>query len=623
MQRGRRVARTATLTALVALGTTFFINPDLFSSQLRMPSAEERAEAKKLRKKNQSKKPKRRLTKQDIERLAKLRESRARKHMMEILRRLEQRIVIAEKKEAEVTAKFRKDPRLFSSLRNLIPRHAIKLNEHLGKDRQRWDQSAEGGHRDRKQYLQLSRLFQPSWNLLTLGRQYQHTPTPDKLDTILSNTRLLESNLKKESFKKLGLSIEKQTHRYLKSVADNARAIKTQDRDLAVRGFAQPEDHPLTQSQRRDFNRTISPMTMARLHELSQEMATHYVNLMGDVEAGKLADVANIPLPEALDRLAHQPFAEDDLQEPLKQNTPENTDELDEFSAALNEAQISAERALTEAGGKVPGKNGEDKKKSDSDKSGSAEEGKGPFGSGGGNGTENTSQQGAPSARGQRSQEQILRSLALESGLGAAQDRSRQITVNKKKVLANVLPGRRFSANSPRKGYLFIDTWHIIGPWDATAAQFKKIDFSTIYPPETRLNLDATYTTGKTHRVYDDERGYSGKDKLSGRLTWQFYQSPTVEVRIPREQLANDALYFAYTEVFFEQEMTMNLAIASDDAARIRVNGQIVFEDTGLSPYAISEQVRRVKFKKGINKILVRLVNGPGPCRFSLLLTPQ
>lgn len=622
MQRGRKVARTTTLATLAALAILFFINPDLFTSHLKMPSAEERAEVKKQRKKKQNKKPKRRLTKKDIQRLAKLREKRARKHMMEILHRLEKRIVIAEQKEAAVTAKFRKSPNIFPSLQKLIPSHIFKFQNRLDKDIWNWSTLEKGNLGSQT----VTTLIRTSWAIRTQGLGYQNAPSPDKLDAIISSTSLLESTLSGAALQHPKFRIEKQTHRYLKSIKKNSRAIKTQNRDLAVRGFACPEDHPLNSSQRQRFNQTLTPMSMARLHQLSQEMATHYTNLMGDVDAGKLAEIANIPFPQAIEKLAHQPYSENDLQIPLNQKTPENIDQLDDFTSALNEARISAERALEEAGGKAPNQNNgnhnDNEIKKSNDQSDVAKQGDGPLSSGGGKGTEISKNKGPQTTLGQHTREQIWRSLALESSLGASQDRTREITVDKKKVLANVIPGRRFSTNSARKGYLFIDTWHIIGPWNATANRHQKIDFSTIYPPETRLNLDAVYTTGKTHRIYDDERGYAGKDKLSGRLTWKFYQSPTVEVRIPREQLANDALYFAYTEVFFEQAMTMNLAIASDDAARIRLNGQIVFEDTGLSPYTISEQVRRLTFKKGVNKILVRLVNGPGPCRFSLLLSP-
>ncbi|QQL44748.1 hypothetical protein [Sulfuriroseicoccus oceanibius] len=226
---------------------------------------------------------------------------------------------------------------------------------------------------------------------------------------------------------------------------------------------------------------------------------------------------------------------------------------------------------------------------------------------------------------GSLTKEHVLLSLGLRSELGAGQQAPHEITLNRDTILANAIPGRRFDPASTRKGYLYVDTWHIIGPWDVDGriGPYQRIDFSRIYPPEQDVNLDALYGSGKTHRVYDDERGYFGRDQLSGRLKWKFYQSPTVEVRIPREQLANDALYFAYTEVYCENDTVMNLAFASDDAARIRINGEIVFEDHLLSPYELSEEIRQVQFKKGYNKILVRLVNGPGPARFSMLLLPN
>lgn len=224
---------------------------------------------------------------------------------------------------------------------------------------------------------------------------------------------------------------------------------------------------------------------------------------------------------------------------------------------------------------------------------------------------------------GQRSRGGVTPGLQIGSGLNVSQDRTKQIMVDEQKVLANVLPGRRFSASTPRKGYLYIDTWHIIGPWDADSSGSRQMDFSKVYPPEKKLNLDAVYNGGKRKRIFDDERGYFGKSTLTGKLEWKFYQSPTVEVRIPRSQLAHDALYFAYTEIYCEQAMELNMAIASDDAARITVNKNVVFQDVGLSPYVISEKVKTVKFKKGVNKILVRLMNGGGPCRFSLLLLPK
>jgi hypothetical protein len=628
MRRGRKIARSATLVVLLAVGVTAMIHPDLFSAQLKMPTEEERENAKKQRKKNQNKKPQRRLSKLDVERLAKLREKRARKHLMEILRRLEERIVIAEKEEAAVTAQFRKDPRLFDSIKDLIVSHTKKFAQAMRKDVGSYTYPF---HRSKQPMNSVNRalIIAVSKMSRSLGstsiQKYAKSTSDDSLDDLIHDFSKMEALLADEKVVKMGFVPEKQTKRYLTSIKENAVAIKSNDRDRAVRGFAQPEDHPLNTSQRSALDRTLSPMSMAQLHQLSQDMATHYTNLMGDVDAGALAEAADIPFPEAVEKLAHQPFAADDMQELLDQEIPESVDGLDQFTDALNEGEISAEEALKKSGGETPMKPGE---RDPGDQDSKAEEAKpaeaeGDDGNGGGEGSENSSQPGPKSSKGQLTDEQVLRSLALESALGASQNRSREITVDKEKVIANVLPGRRFTADSARKGYLFIDTWHIIGPWEATANPYRKVEFSKVYPLEKKIDLDAIYTTGRTQCRYDDERGYAGRKTMTGRLKWHFYQSPTVEVRIPREQLAHDSLYFAYTEVYFEQDATMHLAIASDDAARIRVNGQLVFEDTGLSPYVISEQVRQVNFKRGINKILVRLVNGPGPCRFSLLLTPK
>lgn len=625
MQRGRRIARGCTLAALIGVGVTAVVNPGMFSSKLPMPTAEERDEAKKQRKKKKASKPKSRLTKKDIERLAKLRESKARKQMIEILVRLEKRIIIAEVEEARTTAKYRKSEGLFDSLANLLSEHVpefgTRAHREIGEYRVAFWRAKD---RDELRADAMTEALAHSIKNNVLVRTYRSSKAKSGLDAIQATAKQIESLLSR--LEEYDVVLKPQTLRYLKSILSNAEAISTENRDLAVRGFAQPEDHPLNKGQRKNVRATCKPMSMNQLHQLSQEMAAHYTNLMGDVEAGELAAATEISFPEALDKLAHEPFAKDDLKDSLDQSLPGTSDELEGYSDALNEAQASAARALREADGEVPGEEGKDGEGDEGeggDKSGDAEDGDGPFGSGGGNGTENSSEMGDPSGPGQRSKEAVWRSLALKSSLAAAQDRGRSVNVNSKQVLANVLPGRRFTSDSPRKGYLFIDTWHIIGPWDVSVPRHGEINFSRIYPVERKLDLDAVFTTGKTDRLFDDERGYAGKGTLNGRLTWQFYQSPTVEVRIPREQLANDALYFAYTEVFFEKPTVMNLAIGSDDAARIRVNGEVVFQDTGLSPYVIAEQVRQVKFKQGLNKILVRLVNGPGPCRFSLLLMPS
>lgn len=627
MQRGRKIARNCTLAVLLGVGLTAALKPSLFSTVLSFPTEEEREKAKSERKKKRSNKPKSRLTQKDIEKLAKLRKQRARKHLIEILVRLEARILIAEAKEKATTAAFREEANLFPALQRIVLQHAGQLSSQVAAQSNNAQAQMRNSGGYKKDVMRtLGAVHSQSYRVERSAQNYQKDPSAAKLAEVLSATRQIETLMGDQHLAGTSYDYSVQTRRYLTSILSNLKAIETQDRDFAVRGFAQPEDHPLDQSQRKNVRSAVSSMPTARLHQLSQEMAEYYSNLMGDVDAGELAKAAEIPFPEALEKLAHEPYAKDDLEDALKPDMPMNEEQLDTFTEGLEEGKGSAEKALEAAGGTVPGAPGDGPPGEDGlggDKSGDAEEGEGLFGSGGGNGTENSNKQGPPSSFGQITDEKILRSLALASDLSALQDR--EVAVDGNIIYAKVLPARRFAKNSKRKGSLFIDTWHIIGPWDAQVDHRKReINFSKIYGPERKLDLDAVYSTGKKARIYDDERGYGTRipEPMDGRLEWQFYQSPTVEVRIPHEQLANDATYFAYTEVFFEEETTLTVMIGTDDASAVRVNGKIISKDTGLSPYKAGEHSRKVTFKKGVNKILVRLVNGTGPCRFSLLLTP-
>ncbi|MEM7011655.1 MAG: hypothetical protein AAF585_09245 [Verrucomicrobiota bacterium] len=66
----------------------------------------------------------------------------------------------------------------------------------------------------------------------------------------------------------------------------------------------------------------------------------------------------------------------------------------------------------------------------------------------------------------------------------------------------------------------------------------------------------------------------------------------------------------------------MLIAIAGDDAARVWLNGEIIWQDEGLSPWKMGEGYRRVHFKQGYNAMLVRIENGPTNCVWSVLLCP-
>ncbi len=172
--------------------------------------------------------------------------------------------------------------------------------------------------------------------------------------------------------------------------------------------------------------------------------------------------------------------------------------------------------------------------------------------------------------------------------------------INFETVKAEALPGRRITGDSLRRGWLYVDTWYIIGPWE----NYGKIDWGNRHPPELEIDLARTYGGGKNNRD----------------LRWQFTQHPALRCDVPDEQ--TNSSYYAYTELYFDEPREMLVAMASNDAGKLWIDNQVIWEDSGLSHWNLDESFQRIHFKKGFNKILMRVENGPAYCQFSLLLCP-
>jgi hypothetical protein len=182
------------------------------------------------------------------------------------------------------------------------------------------------------------------------------------------------------------------------------------------------------------------------------------------------------------------------------------------------------------------------------------------------------------------------------------------INIPASKVMAQALPGQKFSKDSARHGWLYLDTWYIIGPWE----NFGKLDHRDIFPPELSIDFDAEYL-GKNQT--------SGPDKGKPmKLKWQFTQSGRIQVVPPDER--SNAVYYAYTEVHFEQDTDMLLAVASDDSSKLWINDIVVWDDKTHSDWRIGEGSRKVFFKKGYNRLLLRLENRGSETEFSVLICP-
>ncbi len=182
--------------------------------------------------------------------------------------------------------------------------------------------------------------------------------------------------------------------------------------------------------------------------------------------------------------------------------------------------------------------------------------------------------------------------------------RQAPVKISNERALTEAVPARIVRPGADRRGWLFIDTWYIIGPWGR-----QNPSLETPLPPETTVDLDATYT-GRTMR----------KTGEPAQLEWRFVQSNTVRVTPPDE--TTNAVYFAYTELYFEEETTALLAVSTDDWSKLWLNDSLILQDGKTSTWTLSEHFRKVTFRQGVNTFLLRLENGQGRCNFSIIFVP-
>jgi len=343
--RGRRIARGISLAVLAVFGLTAWLKPGLFSNHLELPTAEERQRAREARK-NESQKRPRVLSEEDVERLANLRKQRYRKQLVESITKLEERVTAAETLEAEATALFRNDPDTLPSLETLIPVQAKSAKDAVMNDYRQGNQD-------------MNAFITPAWQQIDRGfsgvfdgvGQWDNPHSMRQMAEAAEKLHATVSSLRWKSTPADG-SFAVTTKRKTRTLAGNIKALATGNVDLALRGNASAADHPLTPPQRADLAATLSPMNIAQLHDLSQKLGTHYSDLMGDVQAAKLAQVADLTLPEALDKIAHESFVQDDLSNELngvEAQMPLTAEQLEALSALLQDAAASAARALANA----------------------------------------------------------------------------------------------------------------------------------------------------------------------------------------------------------------------------------------------------------------------------------
>ena len=177
--------------------------------------------------------------------------------------------------------------------------------------------------------------------------------------------------------------------------------------------------------------------------------------------------------------------------------------------------------------------------------------------------------------------------------------------------------GRMIGAGGAYANRVYVNSWYLIGPFEG---KFGGGLFSNYrYPPEDAIVLDAAYR-GKGNRL----------------LRWEYVDMTRYPLIPPME--AENAVYYGYTELRLDEEQDLTIWVGADDDAQLWINDKLAWKggnfskhwffakvynthNTYVRDYNLSEGKRVVRFRKGRNKLLFKLSNGPTRLFFSLVLT--
>lgn len=206
--------------------------------------------------------------------------------------------------------------------------------------------------------------------------------------------------------------------------------------------------------------------------------------------------------------------------------------------------------------------------------------------------------QGSDSAGGHGSSETTTQQDPDQPGESGRRHRSLSFPPKLEQPIQAV-PGRKVTtATGQDSPWMFIDSWYTIGPFPNP----DRVNIDRAFPPESVIDLDAAYV-GVGNRT----------------VRWQFVQSGNP--RVKPADMREYAIYYAYTELWFDEPRDMWIAAGSDDRATLWINGDPVWiSSRQLKSLHLDEWVKRVHFRKGLNRILYRVENGWRACEFSLML---
>jgi len=140
----------------------------------------------------------------------------------------------------------------------------------------------------------------------------------------------------------------------------------------------------------------------------------------------------------------------------------------------------------------------------------------------------------------------------------------------------------------------FVTDWYLLGPFDAPG----KTGFTLRFPPEKNVELSAVYQ-GKNSRKIRWQR-----HRTTDRLGQVNLISAVASVK--------EAVGYAYCELLSARDQTAELRCGADDNLTVWLNGRKVFSRLQwLNGTRLDRFSAAVKIKKGRNRLLVKICQGP------------
>lgn len=376
-----------------------------------------------------------------------------------------------------------------------------------------------------------------------------------------------------------------------------------------------------------------APPTPRQMLEQARRLSAQIAQIERRAQARELARLLKIPQEQALRALpppARKPAAPAPAQ---AVGTRQALAELREHQRLARAALLRRDRQLQQAAGGV-------RVRADTARAGTGGAGRAnaPAGTGdGGTGKAGAGKGGLPGEDVPNAAHIDIRGYIEESGMqgdsvprGGAWDLTTpRRTLAREYGAATAVPAidpraaRKIRAHAIGKGApyadrIYLNRWHIVGPFTGSGPR-SSIDVA--HPPELLVDLDAVY------------EGANG-----GTLAWEYQTSPAYPTVPPLR--AQDAVYYAYTEVVVDEDADLVLAIGSDDDTKLWLNDSLVWRSGDafkpwyrtpgyvgmpreIADWNLAEGTRKLRFRKGRNRLLVKLYNGSSLAFFSVVIVGE